>query len=98
MIISKERCLGIVGTNRSFLVDGLDDKLLVAEGNVADLTPRESDLRRQSTMNENISSVEEQQVKEENRTRMEERKTRRNSTRRRGGEKEEKEEVDQNEE
>lgn len=26
------------------LVDGLDDKLLVVEGNVADFTPREADL------------------------------------------------------
>lgn len=29
----------------SFLVDGLDDKLLVVEGNVPDLTPGEADLR-----------------------------------------------------
>ena len=31
----------------SFLVDGLDDKLLVVEGDVPDLAPREADLRTQ---------------------------------------------------
>ena len=39
-------------TYGGFLVDGLDDKLLVVEGDVSDLAPRESDFGRHSVEGE----------------------------------------------
>ena len=40
----------------SFLVDGFDDKLLVVEGDVPDLAPREADLRAQPGGNRDMQS------------------------------------------
>ena len=41
-------------TYRCFFVNGLDDKLLVVERDVADLTPRETDFRGQSDENNQL--------------------------------------------
>lgn len=43
----RQRFTHLPNTHWSFLVDGLDDKLFIVEGDVSDLAPWETDLWRQ---------------------------------------------------